>query len=254
MVKKTQFLLLALLLALPFNGYAQQPLRGDVDYDGTVSISDVLMTIDYLLKGSWSDDPVTPPTEGDWVDLGLPSGTIWATRNIGASAPEDYGYYFAWGETTPTPKDNYDWSTYKWCKGNDNTLTKYCTNSDYGYNGFTDGKTELDPEDDAAYVNWGSVARMPSLEQIKELRDNCNWQWTERNGVNGQLVTGPNGNTIFLPAAGAVSWGLYWSRTLDPDLSAYACNLFFASWSVDWYDDLYRLGGFSVRAVRVSQN
>jgi hypothetical protein len=75
-------------------------------------------------------------------------------------------------------------------------------NSNYGYNGFTDGKTELGPEDDAAYVNWGSSWRMPTKAQQDELRGNCTWTWTTRNGVNGQLVTGPNGNTIFLPAAG----------------------------------------------------
>ena len=80
--------------------------------------------------------------EHEWVDLGLPSGTLWATCNIGANAPEEYGDYFAWGETEP--KDCYNWSTYKWCNGDYDRLTKYCTESDYGYNGFTDGKTELD--------------------------------------------------------------------------------------------------------------
>ena len=123
--------------------------QGDVDQDGAVNIADVTCLIDYLLTGSWSDEPVTH----EWVDLGLPSGTLWATCNVGASSPEGYGDYFAWGETEP--KDYYDWSTYKWCNGNEVTLTKYCTDSFFGYNGFTDGKTELDPEDDAAYVNWG---------------------------------------------------------------------------------------------------
>ena len=107
----------------------------------------------------------------EWVDLGLPSGTLWATTNVGASKPEEYGDYFAWGETKP--KSVYDWDTYKWCKGDDyHQLTKYCNLSNYGDNGFVDNKTELDPGDDAAYVNWGSKWRMPSLEQMQELRDN----------------------------------------------------------------------------------
>ncbi len=103
----------------------------------------------------------------DYVDLGLPSGTLWATCNVGASKPEEYGDYFAWGETTP--KSTYYWSTYKWCKGSETTMTKYCTRSDYGYNGFTDNLTELQPEDDAATANWGSVWKMPSYAQFSEL-------------------------------------------------------------------------------------
>ena len=135
--------------------------------------------------------------EHEWVDLGLPSGTLWATCNVGADTPEGFGDYFAWGETAP--KDDYSWETYRWCNGYFNTMTKYCTNGSYGT---VDNRTELDPEDDAAYVNWGSSWRMPTMEQQLELRNECTWTWTERNGVNGKLVTGPNGNTIFLPAAG----------------------------------------------------
>ena len=155
--------------------------------------------------------------EGDWVDLGLPSGTLWATGNVVASSPEEYGDYFAWGETTP--KEVYNWGTYKWCNGGYNTMTKYC---DRSYYGFVDNKRELDPEDDAACVHYPG-GRMPSLEQMLELLNKCTWQSTQRNGVNGQLVTGPNGNTLFLPAAGyrwdgshynAGSSGDYWSRTL----------------------------------------
>ena len=100
----------------------------------------------------------------DYVDLGLPSGTLWATCNVGASSPEEYGDYFAWGETEP--KNDYSWSTYKYCKGSNSTLTKYCTNSIYGT---VDNKTELEPSDDAAAVNWGSEWQMPSEEQLDEL-------------------------------------------------------------------------------------
>ena len=271
------------LMALPL-GASAQVLKGDVNGDGTVSIKDVTMLINYLL----TNDPiginlenaevyedgkiniadvtklinillsVPDEPEHEWVDLGLPSGTLWATCNVGADTPEGCGDHFAWGETEP--KDYYDWSTYKWCNGSYDTMTKYCTISSFGYNGFTDGKTELDPEDDAAYVNWGPSWRMPSKEQQDELQDNCTWMWTTSNGMNGMLVTGPNGNTIFLPAAGSRSdWlynvgyhGLYWSRTLCSDRSDRSDRLYFHSGYVVRGGD-YRRPGFTVRAVRVSQ-
>ena len=192
----------------------------------------------------------------EWVDLGLPSGTLWATCNVGASSPEEYGDYFAWGETEP--KDYYDWSTYKWCNGSNKTLTKYCTESGYGYNGFVDNKTELDPEDDAAYVNWGPSWRMPTPEQFQELYDNCTSQWTTRNSVNGFLFTASNGKTLFLPAAGycrddsisgAGSEGYCWSRMLGSSGSSSDDGLgidlsFWGNWGC--YD---RRDGFTVRAV-----
>ena len=142
---------------------------------------------------------------------------------------------------------------YKWCNGSYNTLTKYCTNSSYGYNGFVDNKTELDPEDDAAYVNWGPTWRMPTKEQQDELRENCTWTWTRYNGVSCQLITGPNGNTLFLPAAG-YRWGndLYYTGSFG---GYWSCTL-----SILCFDAGYeafgegRGEGLSVRAVRVSQN
>ena len=230
-------------------------VNADCDHDGRVNIADVTALIDYLLTGSWGD----APDEHEWVDLGLPSGTLWATCNVGANNPEEYGDYFAWGETEPK-EDYYDWSTYKWCNGSDDTFTKYCTRSNYGYNGFTDGKTELDPEDDAAYVNWGPSWRMPSKEQQQELAENCTWTWTQQNGVNGRLFTGPNGNTIFLPAAGyhwkellsnVGSYGWYWSRTLPPSRCSRAFDLSFDSEGVNWTSYYGRYGGLTVRAVRV---
>lgn len=137
------------------------------------------MVLPYVLIscGDDNDEPSTP-YDHEWVDLGLPSGTLWATCNIGASSPEESGDYFAWGETAP--KETYNWETYKWCNDRDNTVTKYCTTDIYGT---VDNKTELDLEDDAAYVNWGSSWRMPSMEQIKELREYCSWEWTQSNGV-----------------------------------------------------------------------
>ena len=232
--------------------------NADVDQDGRVSIDDVVGLIDNLLS-----QPQTPdPAVGDWVDLGLPSGTIWATRNVGASTPEDYGDYFVWGETAPN-KEYYDWSTYKWYQKDDyypfySGYTKYCTLSSSGYNGFTDGKTELDPEDDAAFVNWGSSWRMPTAEQQRELYE-CSSVWTTQNGVNGRLFTGPNGNTLFLPAAGyrtyeylssVGSYGYYWSRTLTSHQHS-GSSLYFYSRYVHWNGVSYRHFGFTVRAVRV---
>ena len=218
----------------------------------------VVSTLGSETFGVWSKTqpgPTPDPGSHEWVDLGLPSGTKWATCNVGASSPEEYGDYFAWGETEP--KSTYNWSTYKWCNGSYNTMTKYCTDSYYGYNGFTDGKTELDSEDDAAAVNWGGSWRMPTFTQIEELFNNCSRQWTTLNGVNGTLVTGPNGNTIFLPAAGrrwdgdlsdAGSYGTYWSSSLHPYYDDTACYLYFNSGNWYWYSGR-RYYGRSVRPV-----
>ena len=195
-----------------------------------------------------------------YVDLGLPSGTLWATCNVGANSSEEYGDYFAWGETSP--KNEYNWSTYKWCNGSDDTMTKYCQQSSYGYNGFTDTLTELLPEDDAATANWGSGWQMPSIDQIEELynSNNTTTTWTTQNGINGRKITSnSNGNSIFLPAAGyrigtslyvAGGYGYYWSRSLGTSYSSSAYNLYFNSSSVGW-SDYYRGSGFTVRAVRV---
>ena len=186
------------------------------------------------------------------VDLGLPSGTLWADRNVGADSPEDYGDYFAWGETKP--KSTYNLSTYKWCRGSEDTMTKYCDNSSYGT---VDNKTVLDLEDDAAYVNMGTEWRMPTYDEQKELRNKCTWTWTTQNGTNGYRVTGPNGNSIFLPAAGyrndsdlnnAGSYGLYRSASLYESNPYYAWYLYFdSSYYYTRYD--YRYYGRTVRAV-----
>ena len=236
--------------------------RADIDGNGMVDIDDLNVVINVMV----GKDNGGSHDQGDWVDLGLPGGTLWATRNIGADKPEDYGDYFAWGETTP--KAEYHSGTYKWwekyqdASGNwHKGFTKYCSRSYEGLDNFVDDKTELDLADDAASVNWGGKARIPSIEQIQELVNTCTWQWTQHNGVNGQLATGPNGNTIFFPAAGerwdgpllnAGYLGYYLSRTLvpySPD-SAYCLN--FGSAGVDCEGTILgRFGGFSVRAVRV---
>ncbi|MBR2486403.1 MAG: hypothetical protein IKB46_01245 [Paludibacteraceae bacterium] len=190
----------------------------------------------------------------EYVDLGL--SVKWATMNVGASKAEDYGSYFAWGETTT--KDTYNWSTYKYFNGSDNTLTKYCNESSYGNNGFTDNKTQLELSDDAAHVNWGGSWRMPTDAELTELREQCTWSWTIQNSVSGYKVTSKsNGNSIFLPAAGyrygsslknAGSYGSYWSSSLNTDYPKYA-------WLVDFYSSsrfrsyTNRYYGYSVRPV-----
>lgn len=146
------------------------------------------------------------------VDMGL--SVKWASFNLGASKPEEYGFYYAWGETRP--KDNYTWDTYKW--GNpSSSLTKYNN---------TDKMITLEQTDDVAHVKLGGKWRMPTDEEWSELRQKCTWKWTSMNGVDGRRVTGPNGNSIFLPAVGArdglsllnpVNYGDYWSSSLNTD-------------------------------------
>ena len=162
----------------------------------------------------------------DYVDLGLPSGTLWATCNLGAETPEDGGDFFAWGETAL--KTTYNWSTYKYCRGGGgwNTLTKYCNYANYGYNGYIDILFTLLPEDDAATAQWGDSWSIPTESQWRELIDNTTNVWTTQNGVSGRLFTANNGNTLFLPASG--SWsddelvsvgnrGCYWSNSRDTE-------------------------------------
>ena len=192
--------------------------------------------------------------EHAYVDLGLPSGLLWATCNVGADTPDAYGDYFAWGETTP--KSVYDIDTYQYCNGY--TLTKYCNNSSYGYNGFTDNLTTLLPEDDAAAANWGNGWRMPTKEEFLELLDNTTVTWTQQNGVNGYLFTASNGNSLFLPSAGCHDdsgllcvgdWGFYWSSSLSTDYPSNAWYFLFSSYGEGVFDES-RYDGRSVRAVR----
>ena len=144
-----------------------------------------------------------PPAEEihEWVDLGLPSGTLWATCNIGSRCPEEYGHFFSWGETEP--KDIHDTGHYKWNRGS-GMMTKYCTIGSFGSGGMTDGLTELLAEDDAATANWGKDWQMPSREQVEELTDTTftTSKWTNLNDFLGTKITSKrNGNWIFLPAS-----------------------------------------------------
>lgn len=201
----------------------------------------------------------------EYVDLGLPSGTLWATCNVGASKPEEYGDYFAWGETTGYKggKIDFAWRTYKYCRGGINTLTKYCERSSEGT---LDYKQELEPVDDVATVNWGEGWQMPSRWQLSELTNSSytTTEWITLNAVYGRKITSKsNSNSIFLPAAGyrhvtsleyAGSDGEYWSRSLVSGNSNAAYYLSF--WSYKVYSaelDRTRCLGLSVRPVRVRE-
>lgn len=155
-----------------------------------------------------------------WVNLGL--SVNWATCNMGSSDPSDCGYYYQWGVSENNT--GYGEYTYKWYHRSSNARTKYNSNSDMGYNGFVDGKTVLDPEDDVAHVLWGGEWRMPASEEFEELINNCKWTWVNQNGFGYIVTSNKNGNSIFLPAAGLYynnsstpSGGLggyYWSRDI----------------------------------------
>ena len=200
-------------------------------------------------------------TDGhEWVDLGLPSGTLWARTNIGADTAEDYGDYFAWGETET--KENYSWDTYAYMQGGwTGRLTKYCTLEDEGT---VDNLTVLEAADDAAMTLWSHNWQMPSKAQFEELLDESNTraEWTTTSsGINGLLVTSKrNGESIFLPAAsGYYGWfvdyigttGLYWSRMLRTDYPEDAyCLLFDNSGQINTESSASRLQGLSIRPVR----
>ena len=247
----------ATFVATPKSGYQFKNWSISGIVIGTAQSYTTTISTDLTLTATFEKQtiPVDPYNGHAYVDLGLPSGLKWATCNVGATTPEGYGDYFAWGETQP--KDYYDWSTYKWCNGSSTTMTKYCSDSYYGT---VDNKTTLELTDDAARVNWGGTWRMPTVAEQDELRStsNCTWAWTTQNGVNGyKVVSKKNGNSIFLPAAGyrnddylnhEGSYGYYWSSSLCADYSGGAYYVFFNSDNVDWSDS-NRYYGRSVRAV-----
>ena len=202
-------------------------------------------------------DPSKPDQPGDgWVNLGLPSGVQWATCNVGADTPEKYGNYFAWGETAT--KSNYNWETYKYCvDGAYDQLTKYCNDSDYGYDGFTDNLTTLQPMDDAA-TTFDPSMRTPTAAEWQELIDNTTAEWTKVNGVGGVKFTASNGNSIFLPATGrrylvntldVNALGCYWTSSLETGDATMAIvyELSSAEQDSNPYERSY---GMTVRAVR----
>ena len=181
-----------------------------------------------------------------YVDLGLPSGTLWANCNVGATSQEDFGDYFAWGETSA--KEIYNQNSYQHCIGN--RLTKYCYSYTSGYNGYTDTLTTLEAIDDAATANWGPCWKIPTYDEMNELRNICTVTPVNQNGVIGCLYTGPNGNSIFLPSAGyrkdreIVGSASYWSSKLASSGTFLAYSLGYSALEVN-----ARYYGRSVRPV-----
>ena len=205
-----------------------------------------------------------PHPQTDWVNLGLPSGVLWAKCDLGANAPEEYGNYYAWGEISP--KEVYNWNTYRYGtadgEGNLLTLIKYNTHSDYGT---PDSLTILRATDDAATMAFGigSGARTPTKEEWQELIDYSTVEWTTMNGVNGLKFTSiTNGNTLFFPAAGmrygselhgvdGCGFGFYWSSSLDTNSPSDAWAFCFDANNPVHVGKSNRRYGFTVRAVRL---
>ena len=202
----------------------------------TKTITVIILTIAIICAAGCKKDNSTNGTYNghDYIDLGLPSGTFWATCNVGANSPEEYGDY--------------------------NQLTKYCSQSDFGYNGFTDDLNTLQPSDDAATANWGEGWSTPTYNQWVELLRKCTHSWTTINGVKGCLFTARNGNSIFLPAGDSRydeesrligDEGSYWSSTLHqymPD-GVKGFQFIISFEDCDLYNTFGRAYGRTVRAV-----
>ena len=243
-----------------------------------------LLPIAALLMGVQScccdkdDDsaPVAAPAiqpNGDYpVDLGV--SVRWATCNVGATTPEEYGDYYAWGDTATyykpgyaqehpqahwkEGKTGYNWSSYKYCNGSGTTLTKYCSKSGYGDGGYTDSDTTLLYVDDVAHYKWGGNWRMPTKAEFKELLDSCDCNFTSQNGVNGLKVTSRKdaSQSIFLPAAGwrdgtqlkDLGYCYYWSSSLNTNSPVDGWYLLFCSYA-KYIEGNNRFPGLSIRPV-----
>ena len=244
------------LVAIPVSGYT----FSNWTENGTIVSTNA--TYSFTVTGNRTlvaNFVVSGGSSHEYVDLGLPSGTLWATCNVGANVPEEYGDFFCWGETQT--KDSYIGTQY----GSYGNFTKYCNNSNYGHNGYIDNLTTLLPEDDAATANWGESWRTPTYEEWNELLNNTTNTWVTRNGVNGRLFTSSNGASLFLPAAGgywasnhqyAGGGGYYWSSSLGmvaPDGACYL-NINEAYYADHLNNGYYRRYGFSVRAVHAPQS
>lgn len=249
-MKSRKSIAVALLSALSLSANAQI-MRIEMMDGKTMEIPVSSVTsISWYSNEPEETNPTTPdvsPSGVRAVDLGLPSGIKWANMNIGAESPEDYGYYYAWGETEP--KAEYNWNNYfDSVNGSSSNFEKYATNK----------KTVLDPEDDVAHVKWGGDWRMPTYDELNELQTKCTWTLGAQNGVKGYTVVGPNGNSLFLPAAGyryysssnsVGSSGHYWSSSLYSSYSIVAYYLYFGSSDVVYSDCSDRYFGRAVRPV-----
>ena len=254
---KSQAIMLVFLLFWPFMVFSQTQ-RGDINGDGILDESDISALVNAYLK---NESPTTvTDLDGDnsitiadvttlisittmytasgnhnghgYVDLGLPSGTLWATCNIDCTLPYESGGAYAWGEIET--KEDYSWDTYKWSNGKPTkdapNLTKYCDRDAYGP---VDGKMTLEPDDDVAHVKWGGSWHIPTDTEFEELMTNCTFVWTKLNNVVGYRFTGPNGRNLFIPA-GTVHTGTnsynksfeYWSSSLRPSSHGTNANNF----------------------------
>lgn len=273
-MKTIKFIAAAVMCMLSLSANAQTKMI--IELDGGKQME---LPVSSITSIKWFTNETTTPTTPDVspsgvqaVDLGL--SVKWANMNIGATSMEDYGDYFAWGETVGYKggKKTFNKSTYKYYLstttkdkyGFDIVIsgyTKYVTKSnasEYGYDGFYDDQTVLDPEDDTATANWGGTWRMPTKSELDELKTKCKWEWSILNNTSGYKVTGPNGNFIFLPAAGrrkdsyrsdAGSHGSYWSSSLYTSASFSAYSLDINSSYVYTNTQGWRYDGQSVRAV-----
>ena len=214
-------------------------------YTATVENSNESFVGDFEVQTTGNDITLSCPDDNHphAIDLGLPSGTKWACCNVGADKPEEYGAYYAWGETED--KNYYNWNTYIYCDGDFETCHDL-------------GSDIAGTQYDVAHVKWGDSWMMPSYEQNKELIDNCTYEWTIVNGVRGQkFISRINGDSIFLPAAG-FQWydtldgegrlGRYWSSTLYPAAGNAYC-LSFVSYDASWNYGDSRGGGLTVRPI-----
>lgn len=211
-------------------------------------------------SGVFAQCNVTVSDANTYVDLGLPSGTLWAKKNVGAEHSTESGDYFAWGETEP--KEDYTFETYKWCAGTYNTLKKYNPDPEAGYHpygselGYTDDLTELEPEDDAATVNWGENWQTPSIQQFAELF-NKEYTTIEGNSDRIRITSKSNGNYIILPYAGSYKnmeieegYCCYWSRSLFESAPYYAYTFGADSDYLIDFNPWTRCYGLPVRPVR----
>ena len=248
-MKKLLFPLVMSLMALTSQA---QTYHLDVNNNGSIDLTDALIVINYILGRFNPEDDQQPQSylacpddhHPHMIDLGLPSGTKWACCNVGATTPEGYGGYYAWGETEE--KDYYDLKAYQ------HVYFEYG-----GYEHYYDiGSDIAGTHNDVAHVKWGESWVMPSKNQIQELIENCTYEWTTLMGINGGKFTGINGGSIFLPAAGH-RWfddllvgydGSYWSSTRHPSLLNGASYMgLFSNIFMDY--DYYLYGGFTVRPV-----
>ncbi len=226
----------------------------------------LLLGLSMVIMASCTKDPNNGGNGGgntynghEYVDLGLPSGTLWATCNVGATTPEGCGDLFAWGETTPKSSytcDNYKYGNGSWDSGYYDKLTKYCCQAEYGYNGFIDSLTTLEAMDDAATANWGNGWRTPTKEEWMELCEYTTQVGSFQNNVSGMLFTSANGKSIFIPFAPDDDEILLWTDRLDyhfpswlyPDGRGYSCEAICVDVWSDWGTD--RCRGLEVRPVR----